>query len=485
MNRRSKTISKLSRYIFVFLICLVFLVGCNLQNTEKFPNISYQNNNNITPTESPDHQSINIASGTLHVAVPLSSECLRYLALMYVGETAGLFNDVQQGENGYTVTLETLESFDVGLNIDLQQVGSSGISENELITDSLSNSIPDIMLIKDTRMLDKYQIDPQNLTSSYSNHYISPALVYPAMFQNSIENKELNSIPYYAAARMLYANSAVLVDSDNKSLLADKNQLSLSEMQKLAKTATKTKTNVYGFMGLSDLLEVYPAIVDSSVNRDMWNGTRFDFLHNAFNNSLTSLKSFIKNGGVVDSLTEKQKKDKYGTSDPRSLGKIGFWIDDSTQLENWNSLGLTNIRRFMIQNDKDPVIPLSVYSLVVNSKSELLEDAARFAAYIALDSDALLFRSRYTVQNGLIPPIKDKRVWDHLVSTQLQGGEIYSIYEQMDHAKSITGKPEDEIRAIFSSLYNKYFNDVLYSRISFTTYRDTINKEANQGLTGE
>ena len=106
----------------------------------------------------------------------------------------------------------------------------------------------------------------------------------------------------------------------------------------------------------------------------------------------------------------------------------------------------------------------------------------KFAAYLAFDRDALLLRSRYSNPNGFIPPIKDEEVWKNLVKTQLQGDELFFLFDKMDKSKSVTNSKEELIKATFDILYDKYFNDILFSRKSLGTFIDEINKEANLSL---
>lgn len=483
MNHDDKSISKRScSLILVIIACTFLTVSCSFQSTFDFPDISYINRSN-TPTKIPvQTNSTETASGTLKIALPISDECLQYLSLMYAGENTGLFN-VTNNINGLTVSLETLNSYKSGIDVVLQTISPTGITLQDIDTAILSNSVPDIMLIKNNSKTIMSKINPASITNSLLDKYLSPSIIYPVMIQKGVTDNNIYSVPYYASIKMLYANEEIIVDASKTSLLPVTSQIDFNTMTSLSKSITKNDTGVYGFMGLSDLLAFFPMTFDASVNSYMWNGTRFDFSNISFNKSITAIKSFINTGAVEDSLSLNQQKLHFGDVDPKLLKKIGFWIDDSNQLESWNSLGVTNVKRYPIQGESQVAIPLSIYSIVVNPDSKLLEEAKRFATYLALDKNALLFRSRYTNPNGFIPPLRDRIVWENLVKTQLQGDELFSIYEKMDFSKSVINQDEQKIKEIFKTLYDKYLFDVLYSRKSFATFTEVINNEANIALT--
>lgn len=482
MNHNDKSISSRSYSLLLVMITCTFLtVSCSFQSTFKFPDISYINKSNV-PTKVPvQTNSTEIKSGTLKIALPISDECLQYLSLMYIGESTGLFNETNN-VNGLTVSLDTLNSFKSGIDVVLQTISSTGITLQDLDLAILSNSMPDIMLIKNNSKTIMNKINPAPIGNSLLDKYLSPSMIYPAMIQEGISDNNLYSVPYYASIKMLYANDEILVDASKNPLLPITSQIDFSTMSSFAKAITRTDTGVYGFMGLSELLAYYPMTLDPYVNSYMWNGDRFDFSNVSFSKSITAIKSLINSGVVQDSLSLNQQKIHYGDIDPKLLKKIGFWVDDSNQLDSWNSLGVTRIKRYPIQSDLQFAIPLSIYSIVINPSSKLLEEAKSFATYLALDKNALLFRSRYTNPNGFIPPLRDRFVWESLVKTQLQGEELLSLYDKMDFSKSVTIQDEQIVKEIFKTLYDKYLNDILYSRKSFATFTEIINTEANLAI---
>lgn len=465
----------------------LIMAGCALRSSYVFPEISYTSRNSMPAAASNVSGGTGFNTGTLKIALPMTFECLRYLSLMYIGESSGLFKDVLPDMNGLTVSLDTLDTYDIGFDVELQAVADTGMTNFQLMNSYLSDAVPDIMLIKntDTDLLAMNNISSAKFDQTYIDEYFSSSNIYPSMIQNGIDGNSLNTLPYYASVKMLYANESVLVDTLGNSLLPDGTKLNYDAFKSISKGITRSSEGIYGYMGLSQLLAYMPATIDSTLDSFMWNGNKFDYSGDGFEKSVSIIRSLISSDCVEDSLNTNQKESLYGNIDPRELNKIGFWIDDSNRLEKWTSINKLKIRRFPIQGLNQITLPLSIYSVAVNSKSELLDDALRFAAYIVFDKDALLFRSRYIEPNGFIPPVKDRIVWDNLVKTQLQGDELYSIYNDMNYAKSVTNAQEDIVSEIYNELYEKYFNDILYNKKSLTALYEEINEEANRITSGE
>ncbi len=422
-----------------------------------------------------------ISGGALKVALPLSEECLQYLALLYAGEQSHLFQDISNS-NGYTVSLDVLKAYVPPFKVTSVQTTATGFTAETLETLALSNNLPDIMLIKSSEepLINTFSMAKFN--NAFLDESLAKTFIYPDMIQNELNQDTLQAIPYYASVKMLYANASLLIDEKNISILPSENRIPFETVKILAKQITRTDKGIYGFMGLKELLAFYPMTLDSEACSYMWNGSRFNYNEEAFQNSIADIRTLVVTGAVEEFLSESQETEKYGTNDPRAINKIGFWIDDSNLLQNWNALTGSVIRRFPLQSAEQITVPLTVYSVVVNVNSPQVEEAMKFAAYLALDRDALLFRSRYEDPDGFIPPIRDQQVWERLVKTQIQGEELFSLFAEMDRSKSVAANQDYFVETTYQSLYIKYFNDILFSRKSFGTFAEEINIEANKAL---
>ncbi|MHB1484781.1 MAG: type 2 periplasmic-binding domain-containing protein [Saccharofermentanales bacterium] len=473
--------------IIIMLIAIViyslFTSGCVLQSSFVFPAISYTDQNSVISEKSEFSEDAHIGSGKLKVALPMSLECLRYLSLMFIGEASGLFKDVKPESNGLNISLDTLDDYSNGFKIELISVADTGITDSQLLNAYLSNNVPDIMLIKNENQLALNHISSAQIESSYTNQYFSTSSIFPSMVPNGIENNSLHMLPYYASVKMMFANETLFTDSQSNSLLPQGNRMEFATFKTLSRKSTKSGSGIFGMMGLPDFLAFLPSTIASTADSFMWDGFRFDYTGNAFARSVSTIRNLISTGIVEDSLSASQKKNLYGSKDPRSLNKIGFWIDDSDNLDSWSAQSKSKLKRYPIQGENNITIPLSVYSIAVNSNSKLLKEAKRFATYLAFDNDALLFRSRYPNPDGFIPPVKDKIVWENLVKPQIQGDELFSLYDDMGYAKSVTNIDEEAVIDTYDELYVKYFNDILYNRKNLTTLSSKITDEANLIIT--
>lgn len=468
---------------FVILIAIVIyslsVSGCVLQSSFVFPAISYADPNSAISEKSELSEDTITGSGKLKIALPMSPECLRYLSLMFVGEASGLFKDVKPESNGLVVSLDTLDDYNNGLKIELVSVADTGITDSQLVNAYLSNDVPDIMLLKNENQLTLNHISSAQIESSFTNQYFSSSSIYPSMISNGINNNSLHMLPYYASVKMMFANETLFIDSQKNTLLPLGNRIEFASLKSLSRKITKSSSGIFGIMGLPDLLAFLPPAIEPTIDSFMWDGFKFDYTDNAFARSVSTLRNLISTGSVEDSLSAIQRKSLYNSKDPRVLNKIGFWIDDSDKLDSWNTQNKSDMRRYPIQGENNITIPLTVYSIAVYSNSRFLKDAKRFAAYLAFDKDALLFKSRYPNPDGFIPPVKDKSVWENLVKSQTQGYELFSLYDDMGYAKSIANIDEEAVIETYNELYVKYFNDILYNRKNLTTLSSKITEEAN------
>ncbi len=486
MKCNNRIIPKLQRYtaLITVIIFTVFAFGCSIRTTLEFPTVSFSQISKPESKSSEQSDQTVVSSGTLKVALPISRECLQYLSLMYVGDLAGLFHTIKPKESGLTVSLETLDTYNVGLNTSLQTISPLGISNEELSVLTASNALPDIMLINSNTDYKSNGFNSAIFNNSSLNQYLNPGAVFPSMLQYNESNGHIEKLPYYASVKMLFANEEMFAGISVQSLLPTDLVIDFNDVQSISKRITKTTTGIYGFSGLADLLAYFPPAVDPSSYSFMWDGSIFKYNDSKFSDSISAIKAFGFPFNSLDYLTDAQKILKYGNSDPRSTNKIGFWVDDSYKLEDWKLAGIKSLRRFPLQYKNQTSIFVSLYSIVVNSKSKLVNDALRFATFLTLDSNAILFRSRYSNPAGFISPLNNKIVWGNIVKPQLQGDELYQLFDLMNVSKSLVNKQESQINGIYQDMYRKYFQDILFGKKSYSTFAKEIDIEANKALNG-
>ncbi len=482
MNHRMRKFLPAISVLALIIAVSYLAAGCGPYRVTDFPAISYIRDNSSAVSSSASGEDDGISSGTLRIALPLSAECLQYLAYMYVGESAGLFRNTQTSLNGLTIPLKTLEFYNVGLNTVLQITGSRGLTVTDVRILNSANNLPDIFLVSDPSVLKAGEVEPAALNVMYTEKYITPSSVYPTMISKNIAEKPLYTVPLYASVKMLYADRTLFDGSPLKDSSALRSPVSLQTVRSLSKQITDPVSGIYGFMGFNDLLAFLPSAISPFPSGYAWNGHSFDFENTAFAEAVTLLRQFAGEKSSVDTLTAAQKTNLYGNGDPRETNRIAFWIDDSDRLTLWNDYG--KIERYPLPVVDRISLPLTVYGIAVNAKSALLKDAVRLAVYISLDDDALLFRSRYNISEGYLPPLSRQEIWDSLVAPQLQGDELMKLRPNMGNSHTVDGDAAYKVADVFDSLYDQYFMEILFGSQSLKQEMPSIQREAADQLAG-
>ena len=471
------------RFCIVLMVFLTFVVsGCDFTPSNDFPPISYSKASSDGAVSAISGGGDDIASGTLKVALPLSSECIRYLTYMYVGERAGLFRNTQVSESGLTVPLDILDQYNVGLNTVLQVTGTRGLSEQDLLVLEQSNSLPDIFLVNDLRVLRNIGFLPADISGPEMDRYLTPDVVYPTFFPDRILDDPVQSIPFYASVRMIYANRTLFRNATDVDSSTLRSPLSLQTVQTLSSKMTDAENGVFGFMGFSDLLAHLPSSTNPFPKSYLWDGDAFDFRNKAFADSIDALRKFAAEQSSGDALTDAQRTALYGSNDPRTQNRIAFWTDDSDAISVWSNYA--EVERYPLPVTDRISVPLKIYSIVVNGNSPILRDAVRLALYIAMDRDALLFRSRYPLIEGYVPPLRDALVWERLVALQKQGSELASLRTVMENSHSIDGTHAALVSGTFDKLYDEFFYDMLFRTSKLDAQMEKIESRAEALMSG-
>ncbi len=466
--------------IYLMIITSVFFSGCNFSGEAAFPDISYYTSHEISSNDL-SQSNDEIPSGVLKVALPLSDACLKYLTSMYIGEKAGLFRNNHTDLTGLTITDEILEEYDSGIVSELVNVSNKGFNSQEIRIFRSAGDLPDIYLLSGYNTLSSQWIDLPELSGDYLNNYLNSSYVIPEMFVSDIVSGSVKGIPFYASLMMLYADRDLMTEKlDDTSLFTY--PLTFQTMRKISESVFDKEQNIYGFRGIKELLAFLPGTVNPFSESYAWNNGSFDFKNNAFTDSLKFLTEFSWTGSVLDQLTDQELFELFGASDPRELGKICFWIDDSANVSRWNEK--RNIRMLPIPFVDRMDLPVHVYPVAVDPDSDLLDQAKELAIYLALDKDALLFRSRYKNEEGFIPPLSDQDVWQEIVSVQKAGDDLMMLRNFTNSMKVSDPFTPDNVKNIFDSIYDKYFYDIIFNEETFDENISEIERMAEEAVSG-
>lgn len=474
-------------FVLVVLIIFAFICGlssCSTNKSFNFPAVSYNNMTSRPSTASQENTELKVSSGNIKVALPLSSECLRYLSLMYVGKISGLFSDPKTDINGLNIKLESLETYNVGLNMTLQAIDSDGFTSEEISVMNLSKTLPDIYLVKNMNYLSANNLTSANFNKSFLDSYLNAKNVYPTMFKNSLDEGTIASLPYYASTKMLFMNQRLWNDAklDNRYVL--NTSLTFNDIVTLSKEINNPKIGVYSWMNLKILSAFLPSSIQPYPKCYEYSDGKFNFDNSSFYSTISLLKKLSTESKTMETLSKDQITKLYGSNDPVKIGKIAFWLDDSSAIDKWVADPLNKVVRYPLPYVDKISIPLSVVNIAVNSKSILLEDSVRFATFVSLDKNALLFRSRYKDPDGYIPPLNDKVVWDNLVIKQYKGSELSLFRDMMERAYLVSEEESAKISAIYDSLYSDVIYSLIYKNKASTNIGKSLNITANKLLEG-
>jgi hypothetical protein len=480
--RRSRLLNPY-RFIFfsLLVIPLVFLNSCIPAGKTEFPSISYYESNpsdsNVSFQENPLDRLV--YSGNLSVSLPVTSMTLQYLSYLFIGKNSGLFSETKTGNNGLDIPLEDLEMFrKSNLTITLKDNVPTGYTADEIRIMNLSGTLPDIFLVENIEMLKINEITPLDLSGEYLDSYLNPSKIYPQMFWDDPQSHQVLSIPYHAVVKMLYMNTNAWIGTGvNPNHFVD-SPLNFNSVLTLSEYVTNPEKSIYAWLDFQSLSAFLPSSIKPFPDSYYVINQKIDFTNEAFTTTVELLRSLSSKCGVYErdenTTTESIPDDLY----PINLNQIGFWIDYSNQLESLvEATQGSTLRRYPLPVVDKISIPMKTVQLVVNPQSKNVALAKKLAIFIALDKDAILFKSRYTFPNGYIPPVQDLQVWEKMVLTQYQGSELFLLRELMDASHVVYLNDHHKIVLAYDELYNELIYDILYSQVSPEGEAETLNNK--------
>lgn len=472
-----KTKNKLFIISIMLAISFFLNTSCEVKNTEDFPSISYNTKSLENSSALSQGFEEEISSGTLKFALPITEDCAKYLTYMYIGEKGGLFRKKHTTESGHTIPLEILEEFNVGLTSQIHPSSLRGLSSSDYDILNSSGELPDIFLIQNYGILAKKEINAADLNSNYTDKYLNSGNIYPTMFSYELNTGKLTSLPFHASVEMLYANKGLLSQSLTSKFSGITSPISMNTLRDISKSITDKESGIFGFMGFKDLTAFLPSATSPFPGNYLFTRGNFDFQSSAFSGIIKVLKEFASDNSSIDSLSTAEKIKIYGELDPIQSGKIAFWTADSSQISTWDGIA---IERFPLPIIDRTSLPLHVSSVVVNANSKLIKEAKELAAYITMDKDAVLLRSRFNIAEGFIPVLDDDLVWELSVQVQSGGEDLLSLKKLMNNSHSLDESSPNDIDVLFNKLYTDYFHNIIFKGESLEKQLDEIITKAQE-----
>ena len=383
----------------------------------------------------------------LTVALPYSTKTVEYLYKLYSAKKAGYWDD---SFSGSTVEMSYLDAMVTDVDLQNIYIPNEGVSPDTVL--SWGDEQPDIFLTNDLKTtadeglcisLDEYLCD---------NKLLNTDNVYLSALKSLIIGGELYALPYYSTVPLIYGNKDLAPAKGNPDF-----RCSLDKFDLFIRSIDPKDGKI---VILSKGYQMIPYIC-SAFDDDCELSSYMlykEYLSKMDKSSIIFSKviDYIK-GLYYEGLTANSADD--GT-DPVISRNCALWIAPSSDIELWDSY-YPNKLYFMqlpVYTSSDDAIPyLTLFPICVSEQSANKEAAADFAAFLALDEDAVMLADRLEHKPGFLPLIASNEAWDQITSDQ-KFGYIASVYElNMPNAKYSCDVIDEELNnRIETVLYNGF-----------------------------
>lgn len=383
----------------------------------------------------------------ISLAVPYSQNTIEYLGKLYYAKLNGLLSE---GVNGSTVTLEELDSIDVPFSFQVTYSSLEGVNDSSLIN---SEDAPDIYLTSNNSgmYLDGRAVGLNEYL--YDNPLFDNTIVNLSALHYSYANTDdyvLCGVPHYMSYMVLMGNSDYVSQQDIYRLSLDdfyslltnidisSNEIDIDASE--GETDSTNLDNSQHVVPFANGIELLPFISDA-----FREGSEDSVVSSYLHSSEYADNGFELDSELIDSLNRELNyiDELYGnglSSNANGMGadlvysrQASMWIGSSTDIGLWNEYYPDSLVLSLIPTDYDEAssVPfLTTYYLCVSPECEQAEFASDFAAFISLDTDALLLLSRLEPMDGVLPVVNNSTVWD-AYELNPQTGSLVSIIESM------------------------------------------------------
>ena len=474
--------SRLSWLSLLILVLILMPASCALPEVQVFPTLESDGHSVPGPTkQSEATQPSDDLPGdqvSLLVAVPYGADAAELLRLLFLARTSGQLPAVENQLIGQYVQASDLALYDGPLRIDLQTVSASaGASAAQISVWQATAQMPDVLYLREAvrtpgldQLLDLHE-------RVYDAMLLSGGHIFGEILAGMQVNQTLYGIPYLGSTPLVYYNQKLLDQYLGEPPLLnqtwDEWLNMLTQLQKrISQTghgATWTDLVTYGentqerndhlqqtvflLENPVDFLPFIPASMTLDSGWAMWQGRSFDFADPAFKMSADWLRLQVQKGYSPWHLTYQDRLTALKLDSARTDSRTLFWVGDSTDLSAWHQqsdlvvseilmpAGFTEFpasgapalthadQQWLMQR-----LPVEIRSLAISKTSRQPELAVAFAAFLALDPDALLLQSRFQLYEGLFPVVQNQAVWEAMVGRQPFGHILLTIKERMPYA---------------------------------------------------
>ncbi len=443
-SRRCEVRYRKAAVLLSLLIAAPFFGGCSSIGSNPFPKVTQPSetaavsSSSTAPTVSSEtSETAAQEMPVLRVAAPITNGTAQYLVKLYTAKQNGILGE---GVDGSNVSLEVLDSVKPAFSVEILQTPSSGVVDDTMKRWQENGIYPDIVLTGSLSSL--YASGTVIPLTDYlaSNPLLVPTDIYRSMLDALSIDGELCGIPYSASAKILFANRDVLSKAGINTVPFEMDLNTLLSFSGSVSNLNSDKTllpeRLFAFYEPSELLPFLPSSYSASADWFMFNGSAFEFNANSFRKAVEFLRSYVSAGYSVESLTPEERMAAFATLDPRLSGNVAMWVGSTEDISLWTNTAFSvSISELPSENkDKAAALPLTVYPLSITSTCTNPQLAADFAAFIALDTDAILLTVRLEGADGMLPVVTNDAVWAAMVEKQTFGGNLMLLKNKMSDA---------------------------------------------------
>lgn len=477
MGRKSQSVMSLMLFFRTsvrtcVMLCVCFsllnLTACSNQSSDfpSIPTISTESSvsESIQPSLSASEEE---TFPVIQMASPFSQDTLNYLSRLYSAKSQGLLG---AGVNGDNVSLSFLDSVDPPFVVEAISTPATGATKDTILDWNNSNAMPDVFYSASLYASFENEISLSLNPYLSNDSLLNPTNIYIGMFNVLSTDGDFFGIPLMSSVEIIYINQEIFRTSDTElpSFVMDSNSF-----QKASENISDYFDNSelppsYPFYRVEDLLPFLGASYADSYHYMSFDKTTKTFVP-GFEDSVRFLKRYAELGYSIDLLSEEDKLELFGTFDPIISKRIAMWAGDSSDVMRWANYMPYTLQMVQIPSDEVGVITppcLTVYPLCVSATTNYPELASKFAAFIALDEDAILLRLRLEGSEGFLPTVKSNRVWTRYFENATYSSPLLYYKEYMNHAYFSPKVSDQKLYGQFLYLLRTYSQDLLSEELS-------------------
>lgn len=480
INGRHQHSSVYQSFSVVIILCLSVILSSSCKSeTSIFPSVPTNSGTTgettliIETIPSPNTDIPDV----IRVAAPFSEETSIYLAKLYAAKKMGL---IGSGITGQTVSLEYLQTIDPLFFVEHYTTSATGASFSSYKTWEEDGTIPDIIFTDSmSRMAELGLLLPLNDFLS-GNPYIAPSNAYPYMTEQCTYLGKLLGIPYAASITVLFANTEILTAAGVELPY----EVSFQDIVDAASAVNALNTpeilmdrHVVPIYSGSDMLPFLPASFDSTLGYMARKDDEIDTHSAGFADAMKFLRN-IDPSYFVEEMSEEKINEVFGTMNPILAKRVAFWVGGSDEISRWANympytLAITQIPSVNEGTYSPPA--LTVFPLCVSAFTEHPHEASDYAAFIALDPDAIMLRIRLNDYEGFLPVVKSPDVWDYSFTNVKYTGSFYKLKDYMSDAFYCPFVSDYDFFMQTEDFLNQYYAELINSDLPPHELIESIN----------